>query len=153
MPFEIKQPETEEEFKRYYHLRWKILRAPWRQPEGSEVDNMEDSCFHFMAVDTGCEAKNKVIAIARLQFNSNAEAQIRYMAVTRSHERKGIGSKLVNTIERRAQNASCKNIVLDAREPAIGFYQKLGYRVISKSYLLFNEIQHFRMAKQLETVT
>ena len=47
----IKQPESPEEFKQYYELRYRILRAPWGEPEGSEVDEMEDQCFHIMAMD------------------------------------------------------------------------------------------------------
>ena len=135
MSFVISQPDTEKEYEQYYHLRWQLLRAPWNQAEGSEVDDIED-----------------VIAVARLQFNSNTEAQIRYMAVAREHERKGIGRELVNVMEQYAQNSSCKKIVLHAREPAIGFYQKLGYKVIEKTYILFDEIQHFRMVKELETI-
>ena len=145
MSFVISQPGTEKEYEQYYHLRWKILRAPWNQPEGTETDDIEDRCFHIMAVD---EIKN-IIAVARLQFNSNTEAQIRYMAVVREHEKNGIGRELVNAMELHAQNSSCKKIVLHARAPAIGFYQKLGYQVIEKSYLLFDEIQHFRMVKEL----
>ncbi len=145
MSFVISQPDTEKEYEQYYHLRWQLLRAPWNQAEGSEVDDIEDQCFHVMAVDE----INNVIAVARLQFNSNTEAQIRYMAVAREHERKGIGRELVNVMEQYAQNSSCKKIILHAREPAIGFYQKLGYKVIEKSYLLFDEIQHFRMIKEL----
>ena len=148
MHYKIKEPASEEEFKHYYHLRWLLLRAPWNQAEGSEVDAIEDQCFHVMAVDE----INNVIAVARLQFNSNTEAQIRYMAVIREHERKGIGRELIKVMEQYAQKSSCKKIVLHAREPAIGFYQKLGYKVIEKSYLLFDEIQHFQMIKKLETI-
>ena len=148
MCFTIKQPETEEAFKHYYHLRWQLLRAPWNQPEGSEVDDIEDLCFHLMAVDNS----NQIIGVARLQFNSDCEAQIRYMAVAKPYQVKGIGRELVKVLEQRVQNSSCKNIILDAREPAVGFYQKLGYRIIEKSYLLFDEIQHFRMIKVLDTV-
>ena len=148
MCFTIKQPQNKEEFKHYYQLRWQLLRAPWNQPEGSEVDAIEDQCFHVMAADE----TNKVIAVARLQFNSNSEAQIRYMAVARDHEKKGIGRELVNAMEKYAQKSSCKKIVLHARAPAIGFYQKLGYKVIEKSYLLFDEIQHFKMIKELDII-
>jgi len=144
--FHIKQPETEEEFKQYYHLRWKLLRAPWNQPEGSEIDDIEDQCFHIMAVNE----LNKVVGVARLQFNSNTEAQIRYMAVAKKQERKGIGHKLVNAIEHHANKSGSETIILDAREPAVIFYKKLGYKVTRKSYLLFDEIQHFRMKKALK---
>jgi len=144
MFYRIKQPQTEAEFKRYYRLRWQLLRAPWQQPEGSEADAIEASCFHVMAVDD-----DKVIGVARLQFNTNDEAQLRYMAVSPSYEGQGIGRALIEALEQRAKKSSHKKIILDAREPAVGFYKKLGYQVIKKSYLLFGEIQHFRMSKEL----
>ncbi|NOQ88574.1 MAG: GNAT family N-acetyltransferase [Gammaproteobacteria bacterium] len=145
MCFHIKQPVTDDEFSAYYKLRWQLLRAPWNQAKGSEVDNMEDQCFHVMAVDD----KNNIVGVARLQFNSSSEAQIRYMAVANEHERKGIGRQLINAIEDHASTSSCKEIILDARKPAVDFYKKLGYVVIENSYLLFDEIQHFRMSKEL----
>ena len=142
--FRIEQVETEADFKRYYHLRWQLLRAPWGKPEGSETDDIENTCFHVMAVDSG-----QVIGVARLQFNSDDEAQLRYMAVRPSHEKMGVGRALLEAIERRAQESSHSIVMLHARENAVGFYKKLGYRVIEKSYLLFDEIQHFRMSKRL----
>jgi len=145
--FEIKQPKTEEEFKRYYQLRWQLLRAPWNQPEGSEIDDIEDRCFHLMAVDDN----NEVIAVARLQFNSDDEAQIRYTAVDKTYERQGIGCELIKSMEAYAGESARRKIVLDAREPTVGFYQKLGYEVSEKSYLLFDEIQHFRMKKNIDS--
>ena len=56
---------------------------------------------------------------------------------------------IVNALEQEAGNRNINSIVLDAREPAVGFYEKLGYSIEKKSYLLFNEIQHFRMRKHL----
>lgn len=149
MDIRIKQPETDEEFKDYYHLRWKLLRAPWNQPQGSETDDIEDQCFHIMALTMNEDEKDKVIGVARLQYNSETEAQIRYMAIAREYERKGIGRKIMNTMEEHAGSSMCKNIVLDARQPAVDFYKKLGFKVVKKSYLLFGEIQHFRMKKEL----
>jgi len=145
MFYQIKQPETEKEFKHYYHLRWKLLRAPWNQPEGSEVDTLEEQCFHVMAIDN----RENVIAVARLQFNTNDEAQIRYMAVSQTHRNQGIARELMKKMEQHVQTASYTNIILDARETAVAFYKKLGYHVNRKSYLLFDEIQHFRMSKSL----
>ena len=98
-----------------------------------------------MAVDDN----NEVIAVARLQFNSDDEAQIRYMAVAETYERQGIGRELINSMETYAGESARRKIVLDAREPAVSFYQKLGYTVVEKSYLLFDEIQHYRMMKTI----
>ncbi len=132
----------------YFDLRWRILRAPWGEPEGSEIDDIEDQCFHIMVLDN-----DKAIGVGRLQFNSADEAQIRYMAVEKAYEGNGIGRMIVDVLEQETNNKNIKTVMLDAREPAIGFYEKLGYRIEKKSYLLFNEIQHYRMKKFLHAVT
>ncbi len=140
----FKQPESDVDFKQYFKLRWRILRAPWGEPEGSEVDDIEDQCFHIMAVEG-----NRVVGVGRLQYNSAEQAQIRYMAVSEEYTGNGIGRQIVSTLEQEAVDQNKSTIVLDAREPAVGFYQKLDYRVEKRSYLLFDEIQHYRMVKQL----
>ena len=140
----IKQPESDVDFKQYFKLRWRILRAPWGEPEGSEVDDIEDQCFHIMAVEG-----NRVVGVGRLQYNSAEEAQIRYMAVSEEYEGNGIGRQIVSALEQEAVDRNINKIVLDAREPAVGFYQKLDYRIEERSYLLVDEIQHYRMIKQL----
>ena len=144
LSFEIKSPETDEEFERYYHLRWLLLRAPWGQAEGSEVDDIESDCFHLMA-----HSDDDVIAVARLQFNTAKQAQIRYMAVKPACQRQGIGRQIIRRMEHEASSHAVDTIILDARENAVPFYQALGYRVTGKSYLLFDEIQHYRMEKKL----
>jgi ribosomal protein S18 acetylase RimI-like enzyme len=146
--YTVRQPETKAEFKDYYHLRWKLLRAAWHQPEGSEVDDIETACFHVIAIDTE-DAENAIIGVARLQFNSDDEAQIRYMAVAPEYERQGIGRSMISYLEDHAMRTGHHDMVLDAREPAVGFYKKLGYKVTCKSYLLFDEIQHYKMQKHL----
>jgi len=144
MDIVIKHPETPDEFKQYYALRYRILRAPWGESEGSEVDDIEDQCFHIMVTND-----ETVLGIGRLQYNTENEAQIRYMAVEKAYEGKGIGRMLVNTLEQQARNKNMCTVILDAREPAVGFYQKLGYSIEKKSYLLFDKIQHYRMTKQI----
>ncbi|MGB5645213.1 MAG: GNAT family N-acetyltransferase [Gammaproteobacteria bacterium] len=140
----IKQPESTEEFKHYYALRYRILRAPWGEPQGSEIDDIEDRCFHIMAMDD-----QTIVGVGRLQFNSADEAQIRYMAVEKDYEGNGIGRIIVNALEQEAMDRNVNTVTLDAREPAVGFYQELGYSVKEKSYVLFDKIQHYRMTKQV----
>jgi predicted GNAT family N-acyltransferase len=105
---------------------------------------MEDQCFHIMAMDN-----QKTIAVGRLQYNTADEAQIRYMAVEKEYEGNGIGRMIVNALEQQARDKNVGTVIMDAREPAVGFYQKLGYKIEKKSYVLFNEIQHYRMSKQI----
>ena len=143
MPITIKQPKTEKEFEAYYDLRWRVLREPWQQPEGSEKDELENESFHVMAADEN----NKVVGVGRLHFNTETEAQIRYMAVAPEYEKQGVGTLILEALEKHAKENSCKTIVLHARENAVGFYQKKDYELLEKSHLLFDSIQHYKMFK------
>ena len=140
----ITSPNTEEEFKQYYHLRWKLLRAPWNEPEGSEKDDDEDDSFHVIAKDNA-----QIVGVARLQNISPQQAQVRYMAVSEDYQGRGAGRKIMQHIEAHARKNGIREIFLHAREPAVPFYEKLGYQHVEKSYLLFGCIQHYKMNKVL----
>lgn len=143
MNIKLKQPKTKKEFEAYYELRWRVLREPWNQPRGSEKDELENESFHVMA----CDENNKVIGVGRLHFNTETEAQIRYMAVAPGYETQGIGTSILEALEAIARQQQCKTIVLHARENALGFYQQNGYELLEKSHLLFGTLQHFRLCK------
>jgi len=137
-------PKTEEEFRQYYNLRWRILRKPWDQPEGSERDNTDSDCYHVIAI------KNNIIyGVARLEFPDKELAQLRYMAVDDEFQGKGIGRKIVEHMELYSKDNNAHEIFLNARENAVGFYEKLDYKITEKSYLLFDSIQHYKMVKTL----
>jgi GNAT superfamily N-acetyltransferase len=139
----IVEPSSTAEFRAYYDLRWRILRAPWDQPRGSERDAQDRIAIHLMLVDSG----GRPLAVGRLQFNSIREAQIRYMAVEVAHQRNGLGSRLLAALEDRAWTLGAARIVLDARETALGFYRGHGYTVDGSGPMLFNRIAHVRMSK------
>lgn len=144
MNLQIKKPESPEEWEAYYRIRFEVLRKPWNQPESSTRDETEKSSSHYLLIKDGAYA-----GTGRLQFNSASEAQIRSMAILESARSKGLGSWLMKELEAEARRMGRTEIVLDARENAVPFYQKNGYTVIASSYLLFNTIQHFKMSKTL----
>ncbi len=144
----IIEPNSSAEFEQYYNLRYEVLRKPWLQPKGSEKDDGDKSSIHRMIID---ESNGKAVAVGRLQFNTSEEAQIRYMAVSDNYQLKGYGNIIVKTLEDIALNKGIKNIILQARENALKFYWKNGYEIIEKSYLLFDEIQHWLMVKKITT--
>jgi len=144
----IIEPKFPAEFEKYYALRYEVLRKPWLQPKGSEKDDGDTSSIHRMIID---ESNGEAVAVGRLQFNSDEEAQIRYMAVSDKYQLKGYGNIIVKALEDIAQEKGCRNIILQARENALKFYSKNGYEIIEKSYLLFDEIQHWLMGKKITT--
>merc|ERR1711991_896199 len=90
-------------------------------------DNYEDSSYHLIGV-----IDNKIIACGRLHFNSDNEAQIRYMAIDENFQRKGIGVKIIELLEAEAKKRRINKIVLNARNHVIEFYEKSGYKAVRK---------------------
>jgi len=138
-------PKSPVEFEQYYALRWQVLRQPWQQALGSEQDEYEQQSYHRMIVDEN----QQVLAVGRLEKVSQYLGQIRFMAVNPQVQKQGLGQQMMAQLELLAQHLGVKEIVLNAREDALGFYTKLGYQLEGFSHLLFNEVKHFRMRKQL----
>ena len=108
---------------------------------------MEDSCHHLMVVDDD----DRVIAVGRLQFNNIREAQIRYMAVAVSAQRRVAGSRLLQALEQRARALGVSHMVLYAREQALRFYRKHDHVVHGPGHTLFNTVTHKQMMKTLDS--
>lgn len=143
----IIQPQTEVHWQQVYDLRYAVLRAPWKQPKGSEKAEDDASSLHAAILD----AQNNVIATARIHRVSEEEAQIRFMAVAKEWQRKGIGEAVLRFTEGlgRRYYKGITTYCLHARENALGFYAKNGYTSVEKSYVLFDTIQHYLMKKNV----
>ena len=144
----VKTPANSQEWEQYYHLRFTVLREPWGQLKGSEVLKDEDQADHAMVVDTDT---NQIVGVARMQTNPPTQGQVRCVAVSPKVQGKGVGKLLMKYLEELAQEKGIKEIVLDARENAVNFYKSIGYTIFEDSYLLFGEIQHYKMRKELVT--
>ena len=139
-------PQSEAEWEDYFDLRWRVLRAPWQQPRGSEKDDRETESEHLMIVGKN----SRPLAIGRLHFNTPEEAQIRFMAVDPAAQGRGLGGAILQECERRARAAGATSIVLNARDDAQRFYQKHGFTVIGSAPTIFAAVKHVRMRKELQ---
>ena len=137
-------PSSEFEINQYYKIRFEELREPWGQLIGSEKDSIENECVHRKI-----QTKDNYIGVARLQYNNKIQAQIRYMAIKKKYQGQGFGKILVMDLEKIAKKNGINEIILQSRESAIQFYLSLDYKIIKKTHLLFNKIQHFLMRKYL----
>ncbi len=140
----ISIPSTSLEWDQYYNLRYTVLREPWGQLKGSEVLKDEDQSDHAMVIDS---ETNEIVGVARMQTNSPTQGQMRCVAVSSKMQGRGVGKLLMGYLENSAQQKGFTEIVLDARENAVKFYQSIGYEILEESYLLFGEIQHWKMRK------
>ncbi|MEO8440327.1 MAG: GNAT family N-acetyltransferase, partial [Spartobacteria bacterium] len=140
-------PQSAAEWVAYYDLRWCVLRAPWKQPRGSEQDDREAESEHIMIAGPD----SRPLAIGRLHFNSPEEAQIRFMAVEPEAQGRGLGGRILQELERRARAKEAKSIVLNAREDAQRFYRTHGFVAIGPAPTIFDAVKHVRMRKDLVT--
>ena len=139
-------PETAQEWEQYYQLRYTVLREPWGQLKGSEVLQDEDQSDHVMVINS---ETNEIVGVARMQTNTPTQGQVRCVAVAPHVQGRGVGKLLMQYLENLAQQKGIKEIILDARENAVKFYISIGYEIFEDSYLLFGEIQHWKMRKKL----
>ncbi len=141
---EIKSPQTDSDWNAYYALRFSVLREPWNQPLGSEVLPDEDQAIHAITIENG-----EVVGVARMHESASKQGQVRCVATATKAQGKGIGKAMMAYLEEKAIEKGWTEIVLEARENAVPFYQAIGYTIVAESYLLFGEIQHYRMQKSL----
>ena len=138
------EPASAKEFNDYYKLRWLLLRRPLGGKRGSELDDFEKSSIHRMIKNKN----NKCIGIGRAHIVDDS-AQIRYMAVLSKYQRLGLGSRLIEELEKVLVCKKTKKIFLNSRKPAIKFYEKNGYEIIKRVDPSFGDIIHYRMEKNI----
>lgn len=147
MELSFSQPRSAAEWEAMYDLRYRVLRAPWGQPRGSERapdDTAPATCTVLAFTPEG-----RLVATGRLHSVAEGEGQLRFMAVEPDLQRQGVGQRLLNALEAAARQRGLRRLRLDAREAAVPFYERAGYHVVAPGHLLFGLIPHWQMVKDL----
>ena len=144
---ELRTPRSSAEWDRYFDLRWRVLRAPWNQPRGSERDDRENDSRHLALWDPA----GVPLAVGRIHLMSPTEAQVRYMAVDPGSGGRGLGGRILAGLEHAALELGAARVILNARELARPFYERHGYVVVAPAETMFGSIVHWRMEKRLHT--
>lgn len=74
--------------------------------------------------------------------------RLRQMAVGNGLQGKGIGRVLMSFAENIARDMGKQKVMMHARKSAVGFYEKLGYKVCSDEFEEVT-IPHYVMEKEL----
>jgi len=143
---QISKPETPEQWGEYFDLRWRVLRAPWDQPRGSEKDEFDEIADHVTVRDQ----EGRLLGVGRLHLNNEKEAQIRYMATEEDCCGLGVGRVIIKKLEELARARGVERIMLNARDNVLGFYRRFGYTVIGPGPTLFGKVKHSKMEKRLQ---
>lgn len=143
---EIKNITPQETFP----IRHEILRKG-KPIDSCKFDNDDDSnTFHL-----GCFVKNRLIGVvstyklSNLSFNSEHQFQIRGMAILEEYQRKGIGEKLIQEVEKITISNKTEIIWFNARESTLAFYLKLGYKTFGTKFEINGIGTHYLMYKSI----
>lgn len=133
-----------------FSVRHPVLR-PGKNIETCHFDgdNLE-STKHF-----GYFEDEKLAGVASLFQTSTPllseknQFQLRGMAVLKEFQKKGIGEALVKFAEHNTISRNGKIIWFNAREIAVPFYKKLGYKIISEPFDIGDIGKHYVMYRNL----
>jgi len=143
----LRSPLTNSEWKKYFLFRWNILREPIGLDKKSTKDSLEEKSYHLMATDIS----ENILGVGRIHFLNKKESQIRYMAVQEEYRKMGIGKQIVIGLEGFSIKNDRYKIILNARDNAVNFYSRLGYKILGP-YDAGIGIDHYKMSKNLEIV-
>ncbi|TDH26093.1 GNAT family N-acetyltransferase [Segetibacter sp. 3557_3] len=131
------------EYKQMVEMRNQILRKPLGlsfKPEELEKEK-ED-------VLIGAFEDDEMLGCCLLTQVDASSVRLRQMAVKTGLQGKGIGRVLMQFAENLARDRGNRKIVMHARKTAVGFYEKLGYKVAGSEFEEVT-IPHYIMEKQL----
>lgn len=133
------------EYDEMVKLRHKILREPLGL-SFSEEDLQKDEEDFLLALFMS--HSHKVIACCILTPVNNETVKLRQMAVDNTMQKTGMGTAMLSFAEYVATREGFNHIILNAREVALGFYQKYDYEVKGDVFIEVG-IPHYRMEKYL----
>jgi predicted GNAT family N-acyltransferase len=131
------------EYQQMINLRYNILRKPLGlnfTPE--ELEKEKD------VVLIGAFEDDQMLGCCMLVKQDNKKMRLRQMAVLNNLQGKGIGRALLAFAENISRDLGYTRIMMHARKTARGFYEKLGYKVVSDEFEEIT-IPHYKMEKEL----
>ncbi len=131
------------EYQQMVKLRDEILRQPLGLSLTVDELNKEKDDILIGAFDD-----EKILACCILTKADNKSLRLRQMAVQNNQQGKGIGASMLNFAEIIARDKGYKKLIMHARETAVRFYEKLGYKLLGDRFTEVT-IPHFIMEKKL----
>jgi predicted GNAT family N-acyltransferase len=124
-------------------LRSQILRQPLGLSFSPEELEKEKNDILIAAFDD-----DDMLGCCMLCPVDNNTLRLRQMAVNNNLQGKGIGASIMSFAENIARDKGYKNMMMHARDSAIGFYEKFGYKVMGDEFIEVN-VPHHVMVKPL----
>ncbi|MFN8252061.1 MAG: GNAT family N-acetyltransferase [Ferruginibacter sp.] len=131
------------EYQQMVNLRLAILRKPLGLSfTKEELEHEKEDIL------IGAFEEEKLLACCMLTKQDNHCVRLRQMAVQNNLQGKGIGASMMLFAETLARDKGFKRLTMHARKTALGFYEKLGYKIAGDEFTEVT-IPHYLMEKRL----
>ncbi|MEO7310166.1 MAG: GNAT family N-acetyltransferase [Chitinophagaceae bacterium] len=131
------------EYKLMVKLRDEMLRRPLGLTFTAEELEKEKEDILIAAFD-----EDEILGCCLLTQTALDTVKLRQMAVKNSLQGKGIGQAIMNFAETLARDKGYKKLTMNARDTAIGFYERCGYNVNGDGFIEVS-VPHHVMEKRL----
>jgi GNAT superfamily N-acetyltransferase len=131
------------EYRQMVKLRDDILRKPLGL--GFAVGELETEKSNILI---GAFEDEDMLGCCMLVEENQETVRLRQMAVLNDLQGKGIGRALMNFAENLARDSGYRIISMHARKNAVGFYEKMGYKIAGDEFTEIT-IPHYVMEKRL----
>lgn len=111
-------------------LRSEVLRAPLGLEFSSEELKEEKNDILIACT----EDEDEILGCCILSVIYPETLRLRQMAVYNKEQGKGIGESIMRFAETLARDKGYKKITMHARDAALGFYSRLGYKVVGEPF-------------------
>jgi GNAT superfamily N-acetyltransferase len=133
-----------------FQVRWEVLR-PGRPIEAAQFPGDDaPETIHCGAFE-GQTGRNIACAtLTRVDWKGEPAWQLRGMGVVAEYQGKGVGRVLLEVLEGLAREASPIRLLwCNAREEALGFYQKQGWDIASERFHIEDVGPHYKMTRRI----
>jgi len=111
-------------------LRWRVLRRSLGHGREAVPFPFEAESLHLLALDEG-----RVVGCVLFHPEGPASGRLFQMAVEPERQGGGLGTRLVRALELEVARRGFQEVVLHARDTAVGFYARLGYVSFGAPYV------------------
>lgn len=135
---------NEVDLKKVFEIRKIVFVDEQEVPIELEMDEFDKDAIHFLCYTDDLE---EAIGASRLRF-INDYGKLERICVLKPHRRQAYGKQLIQRMEEEIVEVGFHLAKLNAQVYAIGFYEQLGYNVVSDSFYDAG-IEHVTMEKKL----
>ncbi|MCD5324652.1 MULTISPECIES: GNAT family N-acetyltransferase [Pontibacillus] len=138
----IEHVTTKQQLEDAYSVRKKVFVEEQNVSIEEEMDEFDEVATHFAGYAEGAP-----VSASRLRFVEEY-AKLERICILKTFRGEGYGKQMILHMEEYAKEKGYKKSKLNAQIQALGFYESLGYKVVSEEFMDAG-IPHVTMIKEL----